>query len=152
MEARLFKVQREIEAPLPVHFASLSSFSVIYKVRGSVEVLPRYYPDLQDRTFDTAIALCHARYSTNTASSFERVQPFALLGHNGEINTIRRFRQEAHQIGAALDPDNSDSQDVDRALHSLIIQHGLDLIEGLEVVFPPVSYELEHMASGPRGV
>ena len=152
VEARLFKVQREIEATLPVHFASLSSFSVIFKVRGSVEVLPRYYPDLQDRSFDTAIALCHARYSTNTASSFERVQPFALLGHNGEINTIRRFRQEAHQIGAALDPDNSDSQDVDRTLHSLIIQHGLDLIEGLEVIFPPVSYELDHMASGLRGV
>ncbi len=152
VEFRLFKVQREIEASLPVHVASLSSFSVVYKVRGSVEVLPRYYPDLQDRTFDTAIALCHARYSTNTASSFERVQPFALLGHNGEINTIKRFRQEAYQVGAVLAPDNSDSQDVDRALHSLIIQHGLDLIEAMEVIFPPVPYEVEQMAPGPRGV
>jgi glutamate synthase (NADPH/NADH) large chain len=57
-------------------------------MRGSVETLPRYYPELQDRSYDTVMALCHARYSTNTVSNFERAQPFALMGHNGEINTI----------------------------------------------------------------
>ena len=63
-------------------------------MRGSVETLARYYPELQDRSYDTVMALCHARYSTNTVSNFERAQPFAMLGHNGEINTISRFRQE----------------------------------------------------------
>src|SRR5687767_12730633 len=60
VETALFKVLVEMERDLPVHFASLSCTSVVYKARGSVEVLPRYYPDLQDRSFDTAVALCHA--------------------------------------------------------------------------------------------
>ena len=145
VEARLFEAQVALEQTLPVHFASLSSFNVVYKARSSVEVLPRFYPDLQDRQFDTAIALCHARYSTNTASSFERVQPFALLGHNGEINTIQRFRHEAAQLGAWFAPDNSDSQDVDRMLHTLCVKHGFSLIEAMEMIFPPVPYEIDHM-------
>lgn len=141
----LFRVQSEVEKILPIHFASLSSHVVVYKVRGSVEVLPRFYPDLQDRTYYTAMALCHARYSTNTASSFERVQPFPLMGHNGEINTISRFRQEAVQIGAELDPNNSDSQDIDRTLQTLCAKYGLSVIEGLEILFPPVPFEVENM-------
>ena len=152
VEARLLAAQTRLEAELPIFFASLSSYSVVYKVHGSVEVLPRFYPDLQDRNFDTAIALCHARYSTNTASNFERVQPFALLGHNGEINTIQRFRQEAYQLGAALDPGNSDSQDVDRLLHTLCVRYGLDLVEGLELIFPPVPHELDNLPPGLQGV
>ncbi|KAB2852168.1 MAG: glutamate synthase, partial [Anaerolineae bacterium] len=141
----LFRVQSEVEKLLPIHFASLSSHVVVYKVRGSVEVLPRFYPDLQDRTYYTAMALCHARYSTNTASSFERVQPFPLMGHNGEINTISRFRQEAVQIGAELDPNNSDSQDIDRTLQTLCAKYGVSVIEGLEILFPPVPFEVENM-------
>src|SRR5574338_1277936 len=88
------------------------------------------------------MALCHARYSTNTVSTFERAQPFALIGHNGEINTISRFIEEAEQVGAALPKNGSDSQNVDRALHTLCVDHGLDLIEAMEMVFPPVPHEL----------
>lgn len=145
VEARLLRAQTALEQALQVHFASLSTTTVVYKARGSVEMLMRYYPDLQDRSYHTAMALCHARYSTNTVSSFERVQPFALLGHNGEINTISRFRQEATQLGVALDPGSSDSQDVDRTLHTLCAQHGLDPIEALELLFPPVPHELDLM-------
>ena len=152
VEARLFKVQSELERVLQIHFASLSSSTVVYKARGSIEMLLRYYPDLQDRSYHTAIALCHARYSTNTISSFERVQPFALLGHNGEINTISRFRQETAQLGIALDPGNSDSQDVDRAMHGLCVKYGLDLIEAMELIFPPVPHDLERMPPSVRTV
>jgi len=152
VETRLFLTLTRMESELPVHFASLSCFSVVYKARGSVETLPRFYPDLQDRSFDTAIALCHARYSTNTMSIFERVQPFLLLGHNGEFNTISRFRQEAAQIGAVLNAGNSDSQDIDRALHTLIVNHGLDLIEAIEVVLPPVPQEVNAFPPALRGV
>ncbi len=150
LNARLLRVQVELERALQLHFASLSTSTVAYKARGSVEMLMRYYPDLQDRSYHTAMALCHARYSTNTISSFERVQPFALLGHNGEINTISRFRQEAAQLGVALDPGNSDSQDVDRALHTLCVQYGLDPIEAMELLFPPVPHELEMMPPALR--
>lgn len=150
LDARLLRAQTALEQTLQIHFASLSATTVVYKARGSVEMLMRYYPDLQDRSYHTAMALCHARYSTNTVSSFERVQPFALLGHNGEINTISRFRQEAAQLGIALDPGNSDSQDIDRGLHALCAQYGLDPIEALELIFPPVPHELEAMPPALR--
>lgn len=152
VEKRLYQAGVELERDYPLHFASLSCHTVVYKVRGSVEVLSRFYPDLQDRSFDTTMALCHARYSTNTASSFERVQPFALLGHNGEFNTISRFRQEAFQIGAHLWEGNSDSQDIDRTLNTLCVDYGLDLIEAMELVLPPVPYEVQNFKPALRGV
>lgn len=142
LEGRLLDLQAYLEAAYPIHFASLSSHSVVYKLRGSVETLSRYYPDLTDRSYDTSMALCHARYSTNTVSTFERAQPFALLGHNGEINTIARFIEEARGIGVHLPRQGSDSQNVDRALHALCVHYGLDLIEAMELIFPPVPHEL----------
>ncbi|GAB4576026.1 MAG: glutamate synthase-related protein [Anaerolineae bacterium] len=150
--ARLLTAQRQIESTLPISFSSLSTSSVVYRVRGAVETLPQFYPDLQDRQYDTAIALCHARYSTNTASSFERVQPFAVLGHNGEINTINRFREEAAKLGILLDPFNSDSQDVDRVVHTLCAEYGLSLTEALELVFPPTPHEVEQFPPALRRV
>ena len=149
---QLFQVQLDLENRLPLHFLSLSDQIVVYKIRGSVETLSRFYPDLQDRNFDTSVVLCHARYSTNTVSTFERSQPFAILGHNGEINTINRFRNEAAQIDVHLTKDGSDSQDIDRAVQSLCVEHGLDLIEALEMIFPPVPYELEQFPPELRTV
>ena len=58
--------------------------------------------------------LGHNRYSTNTWPSFMRVQPFSVLGHNGEINTIARLRAEARMLGAPIRDDSSDSQDLNR--------------------------------------
>jgi glutamate synthase (NADPH/NADH) large chain len=145
LEKRLFAVKLKLEEELPIHFASLSSFTVIYKMRGSVETLARYYPELQDRSYDTVMALCHARYSTNTVSTFERAQPFALLGHNGEINTISQFRLEARQIGVQLPKDGSDSQDVDRALENFCIDRGLSLMEAMEIIFPPSPHEINNL-------
>ena len=141
LEKRLFAVKLSLENDLPIHFASLSSYTVVYKMRGSVETLARYYPELQDHSYDTVMALCHARYSTNTVSNFQRAQPFALLGHNGEINTISQFRQESNQIGIQLPKGSSDSQDVDRALESFCINFGLSITEAMEIIFPPSPYE-----------
>jgi len=147
LEKRLFSVKQNLERELPIHFASLSSYTVIYKMRGSVETLARYYPELQDRSYDTVMVLCHARYSTNTVSTFERAQPFALLGHNGEINTINRFRQEARQLGIQLPRDGSDSQDVDRALEHFCIHSDLNLMEAMEIIFPPSPFEIDQLTS-----
>ena len=152
LEKRMLEVQVTLESEFPIHFLSLSSYVVVYKVRGSVETLSHYYPDLQDRNYDTAVVLCHARYSTNTVSNFERAQPFALLGHNGEINTITRLRLEAQQIGVKLPRNGSDSQDVDRTIHSLCANYGLDLVEAMETVFPPVPYEVETLPPEQRAV
>ncbi len=144
LERKLLAVQTSLETSHPIHFASLSSHTVVYKMRGSVEALSHYFPDLQDHHYDTSIVLCHARYSTNTVSTFERAQPFAILGHNGEINTINRLRVEAEEIGAVLPAGGSDSQDLDRVMHTLCVDYGIDLIEAMEMVFPPVPFEVEH--------
>jgi len=142
LESTLFRLQTQLEKELGVHFPSFSSHSVVYKVQGTVEILRRYYPELRDPDYASCVTLGHARYSTNTNSNFERVQPFGVMGHNGEFNTISRFRLEAGMIGISLDPSNSDSQDVDRVLQALCMEYDMDLIEAMEYVFPPHKHDL----------
>ncbi|HEX2620355.1 MAG TPA: glutamate synthase central domain-containing protein, partial [Phototrophicaceae bacterium] len=142
LDLTIFELQMQLEKDLKVHFASFSAHSVVYKVQGTVEILRRYYPELRDTDYASTVTLGHARYSTNTNPIFERAQPFGLLGHNGEFNTISRFRMESAMLGIQLDPNNSDSQDVDRAIHALCMQYGLDLIEAMEYIFPPFSHDL----------
>ena len=142
LESTLYHIQTRLERELGVHFPSFSSRSVVYKVQGTVEILRRYYPELRDPEYASTVTLGHARYSTNTNSVFERVQPFNVIGHNGEFNTISRFRLEAAMLGIDLDPENSDSQDVDRVIDALCQQYGLDLIEAMEHVFPPFRHDL----------
>ena len=150
IETNLFDLTLAIEAATPLHIASLSSHSVIYKVRGSVETLYHYYPELRSRDYTSAITIGHARYSTNTATAFERVQPFSLLGHNGEINTISRLREQAHMLGFQLVEGGSDSQDLNRVLESLIHRHGFSLMEAMEIAFPPTPGDLEDMPAEIR--
>ncbi|MCB9454585.1 MAG: alpha-hydroxy-acid oxidizing protein [Anaerolineaceae bacterium] len=148
LESYLFNMQVRLESDFGVHFPSFSTHSAVYKVQGTAEILRRYYPELRDPTFASTVTLGHARYSTNTNPIFERVQPFCLIGHNGEFNTISRFRMESAMLGIELDPGNSDSQDVDRALHTLVHNFGLDLIEAMELVFPPHDHDLvQHVDS-----
>jgi glutamate synthase (NADPH/NADH) large chain len=142
LEKTLFNCKQSLERELGVHFPSFSSHSVVYKVQGTVEILRRYYPELRDPYYASTVTLGHARYSTNTNPIFERAQPFDLLGHNGEFNTISRFRLEAEMLGIPLDVNNSDSQDVDRVIRALCSNHNMDLIEAMEVVFPPYRFNL----------
>ncbi len=145
VESRLFTLGLSIEAQTPIHVASLSSHSVVYKVRGSVETLYHYYPELRSRDYTSALTIGHARYSTNTTTIFERVQPFTLLGHNGEINTITRLREQAEMLGTQLVEGGSDSQDVNRLLETFIHQYGFTLLEALELLFPPILTEVERL-------
>ena len=148
----LFAAQLVIERDTPVHVVSLSRHSAIYKVHGNADILDHYYPQLSSPEFVSMITLGHSRYSTNTLSNFERVQPFALLGHNGEINTIDKLRREAMMLGIPITHDGSDSQDMDRAMHGLIINHGLSLIEASEVIFPPMAEEVEALPHDLRSL
>ncbi len=151
-ERLLFDAQLQIESDTPVHVVSLSTHSVVYKVHGNADILDHYYPQLGSPDYVTAVALGHSRYSTNTLSNFERVQPFALLGHNGEINTIDKLRREAQMLGIDITHDGSDSQDLDRAIHGLIMHHGLSLIEAMEIVFPPMADEVDNMTDDLRAL
>ena len=143
---QLFELGLELEAHHPVHVVSLSTHSVVYKVRGSAELLPRYYPDLSHPEFVSVCTIGHNRYSTNTLSTFEQVQPFSLLAHNGEINTIDRLRKEGHQLGLPL-TGGSDSQDLNRVLAGHIYAQGMSLLEAIESVFPPVLSEVKSFST-----
>jgi glutamate synthase (NADPH) large chain len=146
VERTLFDLALQIEKQTQVAIASLSSYVVVYKVRGSIEVLYQYFPELRNPDFTTAITIGHARYSTNTATSFERVQPFNLLGHNGEINTIARLREQAEMLGVNLVESGSDSQDLDRLLSTLIHHYRFSLTEAMELAFPPILSEVEKLS------
>ncbi|MEO5886177.1 MAG: glutamate synthase-related protein [Anaerolineales bacterium] len=146
VERTLFDLALDIERRTKIVVASLSSYVVVYKVRGSIETLYQYYPELRNPDFTTAITIGHARYSTNTATSFERVQPFSLLGHNGEINTIARLREQAHMLGVEPVEGGSDSQDLDRLLATLIHRYHFTLTEAMELAFPPILSEVEKLA------
>ena len=146
VERTLFDLALKVEQSTKVSVASLSSNVVVYKVRGSIETLYQYYPELRNPDFTTTITIGHARYSTNTATSFERVQPFSLLGHNGEINTIARLREQAQMLGVELVEGASDSQDLDRLLATLIHRYHFSLAEAMELAFPPILSEVEKLS------
>jgi glutamate synthase (NADPH) large chain len=146
VERTLFELALKIEQCTNIIVASLSSNVVVYKVRGSIETLYQFYPELRNPDFTTVITIGHARYSTNTATSFERVQPFSLLGHNGEINTIARLREQAQMLGVELVNGGSDSQDLDRLLATLIHRYHFSLAEAMELAFPPILSEVEKLS------
>ncbi len=112
---------------------------------GAPNVLGEYYPDLLDERFETIGAFGHNRYSTNTWPSFKRVQPFSVLGHNGEINTIAQLRQEARMLGVPIQPGSSDSQDLNRTIATLVNRDGLSLAEAMEMVVPPIVNEIRSL-------
>jgi glutamate synthase (NADPH/NADH) large chain len=151
-ERALFQRHLQIERETTAHVVSLSRWSVVYKVQGSARALRAYYPDLQSQKLYSAITIGHSRYSTNTLPAFCRVQPFSILAHNGEINTIDRLRREARMLGVTLSVDGSDSQDTDRLLHHLMVEYDLSLAEALEVLFPPVWAQVARMPEPKRAV
>ena len=138
----LFELMIELERELGVHMPSFSATTCVYKVMGAPKILGEYYPDLVDERFETVGCFGHNRYSTNTWPSFKRVQPFSVLGHNGEINTIAQLRQEATMLGVPIDPGNSDSQDLNRTVDTLVRIRGLSLAEAMEMVVPPIVNEI----------
>ena len=141
----LFDLMIELERELGVHVPSFSATTCVYKVMGAPKVLGAYYPDLRDERFETIGCFGHNRYSTNTWPSFKRVQPFSVLGHNGEINTIAQLRQEAMMLGVPIEPGASDSQDLNRTIDTLIRRDGLSLAEAMEMVVPPIVNEIRSL-------
>ena len=94
-ERELYVIRRRIEkaaaaAQVPgLYIASMSCRSIIYKGMMLAEQVADFYPDLQDERFESAFAIYHQRYSTNTFPQWWLAQPFRMLAHNGEINTLK---------------------------------------------------------------
>jgi glutamate synthase (NADPH) large chain len=139
----LFDLMIDLEKELEVHVPSFSAVTCVYKVMGAPTVLGDYYPDLLDPRFETIGCFGHNRYSTNTWPSFKRVQPFSVLGHNGEINTIQQLRQEAKMLAVPIQPGSSDSQDLNRTIDTLVSREGFSLAEAMEMVVPPIVEEIK---------
>ncbi|MCM1163130.1 MAG: glutamate synthase large subunit [Muribaculaceae bacterium] len=132
------------------YIVSLSTRTLVYKGMLSSLQLRAYYKDLQSPYFTSAIALVHSRFSTNTFPTWRLAQPFRLIGHNGEINTIRGNRfwmstreaviepenlGEMKRIGQVIQPGMSDSASFDNALE-FFVRSGLSLPHALAMLVP----------------
>ncbi|UNX56159.1 glutamate synthase large subunit [Georgenia sp. TF02-10] len=92
LDRRTFRLRKRIERELGVYLASLSARTLVYKGMLTTTQLQPFFPDLSDERLASEIALVHSRFSTNTFPSWPLAQPFRLLAHNGEINTVRGNR------------------------------------------------------------
>ncbi len=119
-ERDLYIIRRRVEKAVAqaqingLYICSLSCRSVIYKGLFLAEQLAIFYPDLQDDNFLSSFALYHQRYSTNTFPQWWLAQPFRMLAHNGEINTIRGNNNwmKSHQIRMASIAFGDNSEDI----------------------------------------
>ncbi|GAA1951913.1 glutamate synthase large subunit [Agromyces allii] len=87
-----FRLRKRAERELELYFMSLSCRTMVYKGMVTTLQLEPFYPDLSDERFASKLALVHSRYSTNTFPSWPLAQPFRMIAHNGEINTIQGNR------------------------------------------------------------
>ena len=88
LERKLYVIRRVAETAGAI-VPSLSSRTLVYKGMLTAPQLARFYPDLHDQRFASALALVHSRFSTNTFPSWELAHPYRMIAHNGEINTLR---------------------------------------------------------------
>jgi len=146
-ERRAYRARRRAERVHGVYVASLSFRTVTYKALCAAGQLARFYSDLESPELAVPFAIFHQRFSTNTAPSWERAQPFRLLCHNGEINTIdgnvewmeareRAFEREPG-LAPALDRRGSDSALLDNALDLVARGQGKPLAEAVSLLVPP---------------
>jgi len=92
LERQVFRLRKRAEHQLGAYFPSLSARTLVYKGMVTTLQLEPFYPDLSDERFVSKLALVHSRYSTNTFPSWPLAQPFRMIAHNGEINTVQGNR------------------------------------------------------------
>ena len=92
LDRQSYRLRKRAERELEVYFPSLSCRTLVYKGMVTTLQLEPFYPDLSDERFASKLALVHSRYSTNTFPSWPLAQPFRMVAHNGEINTVQGNR------------------------------------------------------------
>lgn len=132
-------------------FMSLSSSTIVYKALTRAQDLDRFYLDLQNPAFKTRFALFHRRFSTNTKTAWDKVQPFRLIAHNGEINTISGNRSWAYSREKHLGLPNdellthngiSDTGSLNEMVEALAYRSSIPYIEEiLAIMMPPADGE-----------
>jgi glutamate synthase (NADPH/NADH) large chain len=168
LNVKLFYARRYAEKALVQHpdfyIASLSTSVLSYKGLMMPVDLPNFYPDLGDGRLETAICVFHQRFSTNTMPKWPLAQPFRMLAHNGEINTIQGNRNWANaragQFSSSLLPDlsdltpivnttGSDSSSMDNMLE-LLTTGGMNMFRAIRMMIPPAWQNVETMDSHLR--
>ncbi len=105
LERRVFLLRKRLEHEADVYFASLSGRTLVYKGMLTSLQLQEFYADLHDERMDTALALVHSRFSTNTFPSWPLAHPYRYIAHNGEINTVQGNRNWMRAREALLQSD-----------------------------------------------
>jgi glutamate synthase domain-containing protein 2/glutamate synthase domain-containing protein 1/glutamate synthase domain-containing protein 3 len=151
-ERKLYVIRRLVEKEAPQIVApSLSSRTVVYKGMLTAPQLARFYPDLTDERLESALALVHSRYSTNTFPSWELAHPYRLVAHNGEINTLRgnvnwmharesqlasqMFGDDLAKVLPVIRESGSDTAALDNVLELLVLA-GRSLPHALTMMVP----------------
>ena len=153
LERTLYIIRKRIENRIhhkDFYIVSLSSKNIVYKGMLSSVQVREYFPDLTQPYFTSGLAVVHSRFSTNTFPTWSLAQPFRLLAHNGEINTIRGNRawMEAResvlstptlgnvkQIRPIIQPGMSDSASLDNVLEFFVMS-GLSLPHAMAMLVP----------------
>lgn len=151
-DRRLYVARRVFEQSNDnTYVVSLSSRTIVYKGMFLVKELRRFFEDLQDPDYESAIAVVHSRFSTNTNPSWMRAHPNRLIVHNGEINTIRGnvdkmmareetmesefFKSEMHKVLPIINQEGSDSAMLDNALEFMMMS-GMELPLAVMITIP----------------
>lgn len=159
-EAKLFVIRKQVEHAVEkenlsqgefFYLPSFSSYTLLYKGMLLADQVGVYYPDLNDERMVSALALVHQRFSTNTFPTWDLAQPFRMIAHNGEINTVRgnvnwmaarRYSMESAILGEDLqklwpliDEGQSDSACFDNALE-LLVAGGYSLAHAMMLLIP----------------
>ena len=155
--ARRRAERRATEESVRMYLPSLSSRTVVYKGLMAGTRLADFYLDLRDEACESRLAVFHQRYSTNTMPDWRLAQPFRLLAHNGEINTITGNRAWMRAREAELEPElrgvvwpeGSDSASLDNALE-LLVERGWEVSEALMSLVPDAWEGRGDLASAVR--
>ena len=161
--AKLFMARRQAEIAMAddsdFYICSLSDQVLSYKGLVMPADLARFYPDLSDQRLETAICVFHQRFSTNTLPRWPLAQPFRMLAHNGEINTIEGNRSwsrartsklaspllpELQSVVPLVNTAGSDSSSLDNMLE-LLTTGGVELPRALRMLIPPAWQNIEGM-------
>ncbi len=162
-ERKLYVIRRRIEKAVHAEgirgfaIASLSSKTIVYKGLLRATQVAAYYPDLRDPDVESALALVHSRFSTNTLGTWDLAHPFNLIAHNGEINTVRGnanwlsarepqmhsklFGGDLQKLFPITEDSWSDSAKLDAVLE-LLVQSGRPLEHALAMLIPPAWSDL----------
>ncbi len=170
-EQQLYLARKDFEhsaRDLGAYVPSLSSRTIVYKGLCLAQQLPEFYNDLRDPDYAVALTVFHQRYSTNTLPTWARAQPFRVLCHNGEINTLqgnlawmrarepllvfsdpKGFQNPSGLLRPVIDTNGSDSAMLDNVAE-LLLRGGRDIQHALTMLVPPAWEKIPDLPEAVR--